>query len=500
MSATTLAHQGLEAVNNKQYEAAIPLLNMALTSSSSPAWLLARGQAHTQLKNYDAALRDVNEAYHVAAERGSGTSRKQMIQAQYRRAVVYYKLGRYADSDCCAKWSMLLAEGRPAHEDDGVEKQIDGNGAYTVTYEDGVADRAGQPGQGDADFKQSMLAGAAGGGAGGVTTAKTGFEEDWKRAYTWRSQALMALKNLPEDHEGRKVTVTKIPSRPQKEAAKKPEPEPEADSDEDVAEPRKPAGPAPGSVPDEKLKLRVDFYQSNQNVTVTLFVKGAKKEDLDVKLSATQVSYYGKRISVVACIKQAQVQISPLPRAAAPYVQPGDREATSTLTLGGQIDPTKSRWSATPNKIELVLQKATPGVKWGSWGKEDIGSAAADAEAFTASTTAPSTTTPQPSTNTTTSTGPAYPTSSRSGPKNWDKLVSGEGTGEGADADDDKDDVNGFFKQLYKGATPEQQRAMMKSFVESNGTALSTDWDDVKGRTVETVPPEGVEAKKWDAK
>lgn len=39
---------------------------------------------------------------------------------------------------------------------------------------------------------------------------------------------------------------------------------------------------------------------------------------------------------------------------------------------------------------------------------------------------------------------------------------------------------------------------MAKSFTESSGTSLSTDWDDVKARTVETVPPEGVEAKKWE--
>lgn len=39
---------------------------------------------------------------------------------------------------------------------------------------------------------------------------------------------------------------------------------------------------------------------------------------------------------------------------------------------------------------------------------------------------------------------------------------------------------------------------MMKSFTESNGTSLSTDWEDVKARTVETVPPEGVEEKKWE--
>lgn len=83
-----------------------------------------------------------------------------------------------------------------------------------------------------------------------------------------------------------------------------------------------------------------------------------------------------------------------------------------------------------------------------------------------------------------------YPSSSRTGPKNWDTL------GDDDEADDTSD-VNFFFKKLYKGATPEQQRAMMKSFTESNGTSLSTDWNDVKDRTVETVPPEGVEAKKW---
>lgn len=86
---------------------------------------------------------------------------------------------------------------------------------------------------------------------------------------------------------------------------------------------------------------------------------------------------------------------------------------------------------------------------------------------------------------------PSYPTSSRSGPKDWDKV------GEDENSDDDRD-INSFFKKLYKGATPEQQRAMMKSFTESSGTSLSTNWDDVKDKRVETVPPDGVEAKKWE--
>jgi len=478
MSATTFGHKGVEAVQKKDYAAAVPLLDKALDSSNSPVWLLARAQAHQQLKNYEQALHDAELAYHVAAERGSGNSRKQMIEAQYRRSVLYHKLARYADADCCAKWSMLLAEGRPAREDDGVEKKVDEKGNYNVSYEDGIADNKGQPGK-SGGSKMDTLSGLMGGGS--EATTKTGFEDDWKRAYAWRSQVLGIMKNLPEDHPGRKVSVTKIPAKPQAKVAKKPEPAPQP------AKPVEAPAPAPGSVSDEQLKSRIDFYQSGQTVNVSLFIKDCKKEDLAVKFSANQV------------------QISPLPRAAAPYVKDGDREATSTLLLGGEIDPSKSRWSSTPRKIELVLQKANPGVKWGTWGKEEIGPISTDDDAAAAPTISQPETTPaappaptaEPATapSTTAPAGPAYPTSSRTGPKNWDKLGDDE-VGEG---DDDKGDVNFFFKQLYKGATPEQQRAMMKSFTDSNGTALSTDWNDVGNRTVETVPPEGVVPKKWES-
>jgi len=275
MSSTTIAHKGLEACKNREWANAVSLLDKALQDSNSPSWLLARATAHTQLKNYDAAFHDVELAYHSAAERGSGTSRKQMIEAQYRRAVIYYKLGRYADSDCCCKWSMLLAEGRPANEKDGVEQKVDGTGNYNVTYEEGIADTAGQPGS----TGPAAMAGAS-------EAKKTGFETDWNRAYAWRSQVLAALKSLPEDSPARKVNVSKIPARPQKKVEKKPEPEVVED------EPEKPvvkAAPAPGSVPDEKLKLRIDFYQTNQTVTVTLFSKDVKKDGLQVEFGNKQV-------------------------------------------------------------------------------------------------------------------------------------------------------------------------------------------------------------------
>jgi suppressor of G2 allele of SKP1 len=167
--------------------------------------------------------------------------------------------------------------------------------------------------------------------------------------------------------------------------------------------------------------------------------------------------------------------------------------------LYAPIDPSASTSKITPTKVELVLKKATPGQQW----KSMEGSGA-------------------PTTTNTTSAEPIikkavlndkppeYPTSSRKGPKNWDKVVDdiskktkkADDPTAADDGDDDLEDHGGdeanyFFKKLFSGASPETQRAMMKSYQESNGTVLSTNWDEVSKGKVETSPPDGMEEKKW---
>ncbi len=224
-------------------------------------------------------------------------------------------------------------------------------------------------------------------------------------------------------------------------------------------------------------------------------------------------------------------------------------------------------------KVELALKKARPGQKWPSLeGVEEVeeepqqqardADAAGSEQSKTAddskrggshaTTTTATTGTKAPKAAKAASGGmpPAYPTSSRTGPKDWDKLATeltkkgkkatpdkpakekkkgkerdttntttdedmeekdnddddeDEGTKDdgAADAYYDDDDmggdpVNAFFKKLYANADPDTRRAMVKSYQESGGTALSTDWADVGKRRVEVTPPDGMEARPWD--
>lgn len=77
--------------------------------------------------------------------------------------------------------------------------------------------------------------------------------------------------------------------------------------------------------------------------------------------------------------------------------------------------------------------------------------------------------------------------------KDWSKIT--------FDDEDEKDSGTGtadeFFQKLYSNADPDTRKAMMKSFMESNGTTLNTNWEDVKTDKVKPSPPEGMELKHW---
>ena len=55
-----------------------------------------------------------------------------------------------------------------------------------------------------------------------------------------------------------------------------------------------------------------------------------------------------------------------------------------------------------------------------------------------------------------------------------------------------------MFQKIYGEGSDEVKKAMNKSFQESGGTVLSTNWEDISKKKTEVKPPDSMEYKKWD--
>ena len=240
---------------------------------------------------------------------------------------------------------------------------------------------------------------------------------------------------------------------------------------------------APVLEPVTLTKIRNDWIQSAQSVTVTLYAKGVQKDQaqMDIQEDSIMVSF--------------------------PHPSDPHKDFVYTLDpLFAFIDPAASKASVMSTKIEFVLHKRVAGQKWPSLeGLAPLKNAEPGPETSAAKAAVMSTYSERPA-STPTATAPSYPTSSKGGPKNWDKLANdltakkkkGKGKKRGkendsAASDDDEsgidsdydtgDAVDGFFKKLYANSDDNTKRAMMKSMQESNGTSLSTNWSEVgKGK------------------
>ncbi|KAH8782132.1 SGS domain-containing protein, partial [Hyaloscypha finlandica] len=265
------------------------------------------------------------------------------------------------------------------------------------------------------------------------------FNEKEKGVTMWQAKVKADYEKAGgEEAECNRVSVKEVPDKAQVNVAK--------------AGPEKAAAPAATSQT-PKEKIRNEWYQSNTTVTIEIFAKGVPRDaEVDIQEGSLEVSF-----PIATFHTTYDYTISP---------------------LFSKIDKSKSSFRITPHKVEIVLSKSMPGLKWSSL----------EGTALIESNLVPE---PAPKIPDEVLKAPAYPTSSRKGPTNWDKIVEGDDKDEG-------EEIDGFFKKLYKDADPDTKRAMMKSYQESNGTALSTSWSDVGSKKVETVPPEGLEAKKWE--
>ncbi len=212
---------GQKALEAKDYNAAIKHYTEALKSSNSPLWLTQRSTAYQRSGSHELALYDAEDAVLEAISRGR---RELIAAAQLRRAIALYSLGRFGDARLCFTWVRKLNEkekglgmwqAKVAKEYDALDEDAEGRKVAIKETPDKVERKKVTNGKSDGD---AVTQGAAS-GQQPTTTAGT----------TTAPQSTMAATTL-----------------------------------------------APVQTPKEKI--RHEWYQSSNKVTITIFAKNVPKD------------------------------------------------------------------------------------------------------------------------------------------------------------------------------------------------------------------------------
>ncbi|NXF68799.1 SGT1 protein, partial [Ciccaba nigrolineata] len=194
--------------------------------------------------------------------------------------------------------------------------------------------------------------------------------------------------------------------------------------------------------------FRYDWYQTDSQVIVTIMVKNAQKDDVSVQFSDKEMN--------------ASVRL------------PSGEDYNLKLVLLHSVVPEQSTFKVLSTKVEIKMKKPEA-VRWEKLeGQGD----SPKLKQFTPDTQH------------------LYPSSSHY-TRNWDKLVVEIKEEEKNEKLEGDAALNKLFQQIYSDGTDEVKRAMNKSFMESGGTVLSTNWSDVGKRKVEVNPPDDMEWKKF---
>jgi len=195
-------------------------------------------------------------------------------------------------------------------------------------------------------------------------------------------------------------------------------------------------------------KISHDWYQTETHVVVEVRIK---------KLSADQCKVDMGETTLSVTIKL-----------------PTGSEYSLELDLAHPILPLQSSYKIMSTKLEMKLKKAE-GVRWAAL--EGDGSAPLPGGSL-------------PPSNTTVKAPYA------SG-RDWGAIEKALA----AEAEEKKEGeaaLNEMFQKIYGDANDDVRRAMNKSFQESGGTVLSTNWNEIGKEKTEIKPPDGMEWKKYD--
>ncbi|XP_072850860.1 protein SGT1 homolog isoform X1 [Pogona vitticeps] len=196
-------------------------------------------------------------------------------------------------------------------------------------------------------------------------------------------------------------------------------------------------------------KIKYDWYQTESHVIVTIMIKNVKKDEVRVQFSEKELNTLVKLSS--------------------------EEDYNLKLNLLHPIIPEQSSFRILSTKIEIKMKKPEA-IRW----EKLEGDGGSKLKQFTPVSDSVL----------------LYPSSSHY-TRNWDRLVVELKEEEKNEKLEGDAALNKLFQQIYSDGTDEVKRAMNKSFMESGGTVLSTNWSDVGKRKVEVNPPDDMEWKKF---
>uniref|UniRef100_A0A452R6Z1 Protein SGT1 homolog n=1 Tax=Ursus americanus TaxID=9643 RepID=A0A452R6Z1_URSAM len=220
------------------------------------------------------------------------------------------------------------------------------------------------------------------------------------------------------------------------------------------------------------------YHEKNYAAALETFIEGQKLDSTDpdftVWIKRCQEAQNGSQ-SEVSNVQKNNVYVEFSEKELSALLKlPSEEDYNLKLRLLHPIIPEQSTFKVLSTKIEIKMKK-TEAVRWEKLeGEGDV----PKPKRFIADVKN------------------LYPSSSHY-TRNWDKLV-------GEIKEEEKNEklegdaaLNKLFQQIYSDGSDEVKRATNKSFIESGGIVLSTNWSDVGKRKVEINPPDDMEWKKY---
>ena len=220
------------------------------------------------------------------------------------------------------------------------------------------------------------------------------------------------------------------------------------------------AAGSPASTAKPGPAYKHQWYQSQSHVTIEVMAKNVDPADANFDLNSDRV---------VVSVRGRD----------------GAGDYRLDVRLFGGIVPDESKCAVLGSKLEIRLRKSEA-IQWG-----DL---FASARAATAATQPLNFSDPGMS-------RPTYPSSKAAQmkkPTDWDKLEADLAKEEEEEEPTGDAALNKLFQDIYGKADDDTRRAMNKSFQESGGTVLSTNWAEIGAKQTEVQPPTGMEERTYE--